>query len=1730
MNRSTNPAVSVKRIFLASIALISLAAFTASAADVYVSGTGSDLGDGSAASPYRTLAKAVAAAGAGGTVHVGEGSYDIASGETFPIAVTANLSIVGWSAGGGVPDRTARVITGGNSAANLFDVSSGVAFAVADCVLRDTSHALVLMETASIAATNVLFTQSAAASGTGNYNDPANFNVGAIRARYSCTMVFKDCAFASMSRDAMILDYGTPQTDFFTVRMDDCLVADNTVKFGNIVEGTGCKVDAKVNNTVFRNNAITSTGGQHDAFGGSVFWTRGAHNSKSATHFTFDRCRFLGNGGRSLFGLNNANLVRITNSLFADNNTTGYTIGGHAIAVQIWNCTILGGGGGFAGRNAVTQIRNSILDGVPNLQQSVGWTSYADNLTILDSIVHDCTLGVGVNANSAYSTEDPALGNVAVAYDDDAFDPRPLPYSPGIDASAAAAVAGAIDLDGNARVADNDADGTAVADYGCYESLFHAAVSPTFLVPVPGLKYAIRGQTITIPVSIDPGASIAGPVTAAVTYPDGITGSATLSFADGSASANLQFTVNSDAPDGTLRIAIAESGTSQGVLPAFYDVIAADLTLTTGGSHFYLKEGDTLDLTVSLSAAGAVTPSAITVTTGVTAGDGSSAAAWQGGATIATNTSATPGALHIVGGFGVNTVDLSLSAGTFVESGAPSLTLTIVGHDGTLHADAVNGNDATATGLAGGMPFRTATAALSKLADGTVRLAPGTYSSATGEAFPLEPGAVHIEGASPDTTILDAGNAADSVVAYAAGERGSLANLALRNSKNAALYLFGADCAATNCAFTQSTASETNPGGLWARENSRVEAVGCVFTNMTRRAAAYATQLSLATSGDRRVTLVDCLFENNSSFYGAVATFPASWYAWNLTNCVFRTNTTQKKNHIHDSYAASCIWVEIGTHGTRNRLDADRCRFLGNTGNHVIAGDHSTLHFTSCLLAGNVPTTSMLRGYSFSPYFRNCTFAGNGTGLYAGDNSNFECCFYNSIFVNDGPLSAAGGAAKVRLSRCILGNTALGGGFTEIDLGTVVVADPILENPSVAWDNPAFDARPRPYSPAIDAASSDAYRSAWDLDGHARIADNNDDGIAAADLGCYESTFHASAIPMFFLPLPGKGSAFRGSTTVLPVSIDPPAATYPVTAAVSYGTGLSGTNTLVFADAATTNNLVVTVAADAPASARVAFADAANPAGVAPASFDFTLGDLSLTVGGSTTINVREGATLDIPVSIGLADTVAPDAISIGVGSVLGTGTSTIAWQGDALIPAGAAISSGALHIVGGTGVNEITLTGDFDFTETDAPQVVLTIVAYPGYLYADSTNGSDATGTGLANAPFATIGHAISRLSKGDEVRVLPGVYSEETGEVFPLEPFGVAVRGWSGGGDADPSTVIIDGTNGVLNLLTYSYGDGAYTGLVANVAFRDSKEAAVLVDSAAAAIRNCRFTQSLAGGNNYRLSFAGGVSVRDACDADIDGCVFDGIQRLSALQVDSTTQQRDGSQVRVSSCLFTNCVSSLGTLAIYRAGGSLFVTNCTFAANDTPAVRPDGPKPPTLPRQRARLHGRLRGLLLRDGLRRHQLDPGGPHRPLPLPRQHRQRPPRHRVCRRHAAHPELPLRRQRAALRDGQRIFLHPALLELHLRPQRRELRRPQRGHDVQLDLLRERPHRHELPRRPPRGNRGHHPLEQHRPRNARRRSRPRRLRGRSHRRRPPAAQASARPKPPSSGRIPPSMPASA
>ncbi|MEN9226854.1 MAG: DUF1565 domain-containing protein [Thermostichus sp. HHBFW_bins_43] len=64
--------------------------------------------------------------------------------------------------------------------------------------------------------------------------------------------------------------------------------------------------------------------------------------------------------------------------------------------------------------------------------------------------------------------------------------------------------------------------------------------------------------------------------------------------------------------------------------------------------------------------------------------------------------------------------------------------------------------------------------------------------------------------------------------------------------------------------------------------------------------------------------------------------------------------------------------------------------------------------------------------------------------------------------------------------------------------------------------------------------------------------------------------------------------------------------------------------------------------------------------------------------------------------------------------------------------------------------------------------------------IFVDAANGSDTRGDGSRSNPFQTITHAVQRAPAGSVIQLFPGVYSEQSGEIFPIRlRSGLTLRG---------------------------------------------------------------------------------------------------------------------------------------------------------------------------------------------------------------------------------------------------------------------------------------------------------------------------------------------------------------
>ncbi len=1075
--------------------------------DVFVSALGDDsTGTGRPEAPFRSITRALAEVDSiGGTVYVGEGIYSAANGEVFPISLANGVSILDWDASG-TSLRTDRVVDGGNEAQSLFTFADGNAVSsIRGLHLRDTTGPLVDVSAAEASLENILFTQSVE-----NYNA-----AGAIQISNNGIANAAGCEFLSIRRIGTVW---CSENNNATFNATNCAFNGNSNSYGAIAAPSGSRFDIRVDDTLFATNSALSQK-LHDGQAAACIYIWGAWGNWSSAHLA--RCRFFGNTGRALFGTSSSTSCSVQDSLFVDNPVTHHIINGYTTNWLIDNCTFIRCGGGFTGYVCDTYLRNCILCDVGALTHSSSdMNDDATRLRLQNVILWNTDLGNGYNEQASYgvSTDNPWIENCDVSWDDPAFDARPRPYSPAIDAGVNSVASTKIDLAGNARIADNDGDAIETADLGCYESTFHASPVPAFQIPVPGALYVFKGSTYTTKVSVSPAAS--GPVTVAIEYGEGLSGPETLTIPDGAGPVDLPVTVASDCAETITRLVLSESGTSEGIAPFAIDVFPSSNLVTIGGdTRFFLRQGATRGFTVSLFEQGILATTRLPIVVNGPFETGTSSAAWNGNAYIDVDEHASSGSLTVTGGNGINTIEVTIGGGfIFKETGTDTIILTVIAHPGYLYVDPKDGSDA-ATGALDD-PLRTATFAISNLAVGDeVRLLPGNYTTAQ-ESFPLNAAGIDLIGCSADgdTTsaaegcILTGDNTADTLVSVTGTEAVRIANLSFRDTRSMALHVVSATAVVTNSVFTQSVNNKAAVGGIAQRDNADVTAIDCVFTNMVRHSAIYLEKQVL--NNQQVFTAKNCLFADNDSDNATVfGGMEVNIYV-TLEDCTFRNNAvTQSNNQLSDAYRASALFGRNG-----GSLNVRRCKFLGGREGAVFGINYfnndnknpPTCTFDDCLFAGNYTPAGVFHGYASYPHIRNCTFVGN-TGGYNG--RYIFPRFYNSI-ICDGILSfiPPDGAmihepgTHLYLYDTILWNIEEGRGYETNSSANVMLMNPGLKNTSVLWSDPAFDAHLRSNSLAIDAGNNENVLSTIDLDGSPRIwkgrAGAREDIV---DLGCYES-------------------------------------------------------------------------------------------------------------------------------------------------------------------------------------------------------------------------------------------------------------------------------------------------------------------------------------------------------------------------------------------------------------------------------------------------------------------------------------------------------------------------------------------------------------------------------------------------------------------------------------------------
>ena len=116
------------------------AAVDASAADLHVAATGSDAtGDGSSGAPFASVTKALTLAAPGTTIHVGEGTFNAASGEVFPWVFDKALDVAIAGAGAEL-----TVFDAGGADASIARMTNSTCIAFSGATFTGTAYGPVL--------------------------------------------------------------------------------------------------------------------------------------------------------------------------------------------------------------------------------------------------------------------------------------------------------------------------------------------------------------------------------------------------------------------------------------------------------------------------------------------------------------------------------------------------------------------------------------------------------------------------------------------------------------------------------------------------------------------------------------------------------------------------------------------------------------------------------------------------------------------------------------------------------------------------------------------------------------------------------------------------------------------------------------------------------------------------------------------------------------------------------------------------------------------------------------------------------------------------------------------------------------------------------------------------------------------------------------------------------------------------------------------------------------------------------------------------------------------------------------------------------------------------------------------------------------------------------------------------------------------------------------------------
>ena len=878
--------------------------------------------------------------------------------------------------------------------------------------------------------------------------------------------------------------------------------------------------------------------------------------------------------------------------------------------------------------------------------------------------------------------------------------------------------------------------------------------------------------------------------------------------------------------------------------------------------------------------------------------------------------------------------------------------------EGVTYCVGAAGSDETGTGSEA-RPFRTLSKALAKAVSGDEVRVSGVCSPSTGETFPIAvPAGVAIVG--EDEAVLDGANRTAHLLIYNGGT-GTFSGFELRNCTADAIV--AKDCALT---VRQVTVRQSDPGTVRAGGfafvgdcNATVES--CVFAGIARLGVIGQIVQDVPDDPTWSLAVRKCVFTNCAFSAAAVYTsrvlqdsdepwacpYTQCANKFNITaeDCLFVRNTLPPcrpdpmNPKVDMALPAVAFHVDSG-YWNRGTLLVERCRFIENDSNaifhmaYVNADGDAALSrskpgaiIRNSLFANNNPRYGMLFATDSLISFESCTFVNNGAGNYAGQGTTTQTSFSNCILDNAGPLLATpsvtwaselGACGTIKLGRCLVRNLELGDP-TKVtrDQALLTEGDPMLDEDFV----------PLPYSPTIDALADESFAADdRDLYGNPRVADNDNDGVAAAEFGCCESVFWDAPSPTLRVPVPGTVNLLKGSSKAFDVSVSgaPADVPAPYAVTVSGGDGLAvEPRTFTLEDASDVQTVTVTV----PAGVADEGVDLVlSAAGFLPVKQNLRYSALELAVPGGALQFARLGVPKSLSVSLLLDGTV--PGVDVTIQAEIVSGAGSVAWESaTANVIAADAHATGALHFTPAEGPTTVRFSTDAGkFSATGASTCDVTVVGTDGHFEVDPAGGSDETGYGSASAPFKTLAAALAIAEPGEEVRLWPGTYEFDG----PVAPRGVAIVGWNAGAAAAAGEVIVSGRNATASLFSFDVGDMGRPGRLANLTLKDTTDALVQINGSSVTIEGCRFLQSVT--NEYCQ--CGGIQLQDDSHLLLRGCLFSGIARQYVLYAFTWSNDHNRSIV-MTDTTFEN--SSVWQAPFGIAGGTwdTAVTNCSFTGN---------------------------------------------------------------------------------------------------------------------------------------------------------------------------------------------------